>query len=118
MSFILNKGKNMNISRSLNNVSFGKVYAIGGTDEQISKLKSFFDNSTGDFLYLQSKKSEPSKIKRFLGLDTNQNSKSIALIISGKKDIENIRSKQKGWRFLREIAQHVEKYVDLTSVKN
>lgn len=107
----------MYISRSPNNVSFGKVYAIAGNNYQMNKLKGYFDNSTGDILYLESKKLHPTTPKPFSKSNASQGIKRIALIVVGKKDIDSINTNQKGWRTLREISRHVEKYVDLTSVK-
>lgn len=105
----------MYISRSPNNVNFGKVYAVAGNDYQMTKLRSYFDKTTSDILYLESKQPKSSGI--FFAPKPSQTMKRIALIVTGKKDIGNINAKTKGWRTLREISKHVEKYVDLTSVK-
>lgn len=108
----------MNISNSMNNVNFGKVYAIAGTDKQMEKLRKCYANTSSDYLYLEPKKSNPNFIQKLFKPDSSKNLKRIALIVVGKKDIENISNNKKGWRSLKEICKHVEKFADLTKVKS
>lgn len=104
----------MNISLSNNSLSFGKVYAIAGTQEQISKIKKIYDNSSGDVLCLVAR-NKSSRNSRKSSNPTDY-VKKIALIIVGKKDVEKVKDKHKGWKNIRQISTHVEKFADLTTV--
>ncbi len=73
-----------------------------------------YDNSSGDVLCLFAR-NKSSRNRRKDSTPTDY-VKKITLIIVGKNDVEKVKDKHKGWKNIRQISAHVEKFADLTTV--
>ena len=105
----------MKINNISNAQSFGKVYAIAGSDAEIEKLKRKAFKAEGDLIVFDATDLyTDSPMTSGFCSGAAHNEESIAIFVTGKEDTDNVRAMRPGWDSLNAITQHIFYFYNLT----
>ena len=107
----------MKISNINSSASFGRVYAVAGQKQKITKLKEILEKSDGNSLVLDATDIYVRNQGNGLCTKSAKRGKKIAFVITGK-DIDRACFMESGWGSVNGISRHIYKFIDLNNVHN
>ncbi len=110
----------MKVSNINSQTSFGRVYAVAGSQEQLNELKNRIKNNKGELIVLQSTSLYNDKYCRAYGqcADAVKEGNEIAFFVTGKKDNKKIRYMESGWSSLTGISRHIDRFIQLGDIES
>ena len=106
----------MRINAVNNNTSFGKVYAVAGTKEQLFSLMSETLCSRGFAETFDATNFYKKDRKRGICKSEVEEGKDVMIIVTGKDDTDKIYFDDPDWRTLKDIEKHVSQIYILKNV--
>ena len=105
---------------NVNPISFGKVYALYGTNKQILDTYNGICNDldkNSSIRYIDATQIYQKNNGKGLLTKVAHNGKDVAFVVTGKSDNEKIRFMEFGWTSINGISQHICKAFNVDKIR-
>jgi len=108
----------MRVNNLNSNFSFGKVFAVAGTNRDINKLENIIEKAPGDVLILDA--TDLYKITNTNGKcsEAVKQGKTVDFFVTGKEDRYKVLMMESGWSTLSGVSQHIGEFIDINDIQS